>query len=199
MLVLLGKSRSDRARQELRAAALHLKDPTLLLFAVQSLLQLGEIPEATTVERVLASDGQRATLLTVLKERGHLDLAPARWRTQDSLARSVLAHWLRDDGDVRCFPPKIELLGVVPEGERDAYVYRFKTRSDKGAPWLAGLAGLFPRSADPSATPAEGTLSDFEPAESAEPAQHAARMLALIRAENERRAQEGSRADAGAR
>jgi hypothetical protein len=189
LLDVLGQCRTERAREELRKAAHELTDPTLLYFAVRSMLDLGDPPDTIAIERVLASDAERFRMVEVLEERDMLRLAPAHWRTQEAIARSTLARWLLYPTEVGCVPKEIELAAVVPRGGRDAYVYRFRTPRFHGGRWLAGLAGVFPRGGEPSLDHADTTFSDFQPIERGKPAEHAARILALLEAQAKQRAE----------
>ncbi len=180
LLDLFGCLPADAVAQDLHAA-LALKDPHLLYVAARSLLSHGTTPPAATLERIAAADETRVWLHQLLSDADRLDLFPARYLTQDALARSQLAEWLAERDHLGRVPDEIEPMEVVtldagpPDGLLDFHVFRYRVLppapgAERG--WLAGVAGPYLRSAEPTTDDHGGTFSAFEPANSEKPSVH---------------------------
>ena len=142
-------------------------------------LEAGETPPAEDLERFAADRATRKVLHEELDERGKLDLFPARFLTQESMAEADLCAWLNHPNELGTVPDEIELMDVVParggafDGHR-YYLFRYRTHAPHWAAndgWMAGVAGPYPAEG-PVARTAAGTFSRFEPWGQRTPEEH---------------------------
>jgi hypothetical protein len=161
--------------------ALTYRDPHLLYVATRSLLGHDQVPPPAVIDRIAASDETRVWLYQLLTDAGRLELFPARELTQPALAASQLAEWLAERDHLGRVPDELEPLDVVtidagaPDGLLDFFVFRFRILppapgNERG--WLAGVAGPYLRSAEPTIDDHGGTYSAMEPADGKTAAEH---------------------------
>lgn len=190
MLDLLRYVPGKSALKPLREA-LTFSDPRLLHFAATSLLARGEDVDAAVLETIAASPEMRAWLHRQLKEQGQLALFPQKYLTQEALAESELVDWLIFPTELGMAPDEIELMKVVPVdtgepgGIYDYYVFRFRHPEATNG-WMAGVAGSFLRSDEPTADANGDTWSSFESWDSKTPEEHVGDMGELLAKARER-------------
>jgi hypothetical protein len=164
--------------------ALTYRDPHLLYVATRSLMSHDVVPPAAIFERMAAADETRVWLYQLLVDADRRDLFPARHFTQEAFARSQLADWLAARDHLGRIPESFTLLAIVPvdagppDGILDFYVFSFP--SDHGT--LAGVAGPYLRSAEPTIDDHAGTFSALELAAAKTPADHVGDAAAILRA-----------------
>jgi hypothetical protein len=165
LLDLMGCLPYDLVQTDL-AEALEYEDPELLYYTVNSLLTHQVPLRGKVIEKIAASDATRAWLFETLVKAQQPHLFPERWRTQEAFARSALAATVRRErGEV---PDEIELLEVVPDGDADHYLMRFRflpphELAERG--WMGGVAGPFRRADAPTTDDQLGSWTEFrEPA-----------------------------------
>jgi hypothetical protein len=152
---------------------------------VVSALDAGETPAAADLERFAADRATRKVLHEELEERGRLDLFPAGFLTQESMAEADMCAWLNHPNELAAIPDEIELMEVVPSpGDAGGryYLFRYRVREPHWAAkdgWMAGVAGPYP-AGGPVARTARGTFSRFEAYDSRTPAEHVRAVHDLI-------------------
>jgi hypothetical protein len=163
--------------------ASRLQDARLAGFAVGSLLRLRGSVEAAVLERVAANPQMRDWLFDELGRQGKRQLFPAQWATQKAFAEADMVSWLIYPTELGRAPDEIELMKVVsedfgpPDGVMDWYLFRFRTKPPHWSAkdgWMAGIAGPFKRSEEPSTRSYGDTFSTFTPWDSKTPEQHVA-------------------------
>lgn len=168
--------------------ALQLNDPYLSMFAVISLLRLGESVQPIDIAVVAADAEMRNSLYDQLAELDKSYLFPAQYRTQEAFAESEMVRWLAYPTELGRAPDKTELMQVFSEKDGDDvldfYLFRFMTEpphhsADNG--WMAGLAGPFIRSEAPSTTAHGFTFSKFDRWDSRAPKAHFQDIAELLR------------------
>jgi hypothetical protein len=174
VLDLLGRCPGEAAADELRAA-LDLTDPWLLAWAVAGLARHGEEIPAEPLERAAADPESRTVLFDALRDANRLDEMPPEHRTQAALAEADMVRWCAFPTELERPPEAIELMEVLPvDGDREVYVFRFRGGSGEDRKkWVAGVAGPFPKDADPPEPHGEATFSDFTPWEDRTAREHA--------------------------
>jgi hypothetical protein len=163
LLDILGYVPGTEVTDELQAA-LSLSDCRLAMFAAVSLLRQGHVLPPDPVERIAACDETRSAFRELLDEVGYGFLFPSAYQSPESAARCAMVTWLTSPEGWECAPDTMNLIDIV---EDDIFVFEFCT--DEGH-WSASegmVAGIAGRE----------TFSDFKPANSATPKEHAWRML----------------------
>jgi hypothetical protein len=170
-------------------AALGLRDPRLVYFALTSLLAHHRPLPAPSLDAVAASAEMRNALYDKLAEGHQEALFPARYRTQPAFAESNMVRWLIYPTELGRVPDKIELKKIValdtkgPEGFLDYYVFRFRTLPPHETAkdgWIAGVAGPFLRKDAPTTDAQGGTFSEFERWDARTPEEHVGDMQELL-------------------
>jgi hypothetical protein len=165
LLDILGYVPGKEVTDELQSA-LTLTDCRLVMFAAVSLLRQRNVLPPEVIEHIAACDETRGAFRQLLNEIGFSFLFPPAYQDRESAARSAMVDWLTSPEGWECAPDRLHLLEIVDD---DIFVYAFSTA---GGHWssnqepMAGIAG-------------RETFSDFRPAGSATPQEHAWRMLGL--------------------
>jgi hypothetical protein len=142
--------------------ALDYQDPALLYYTVNSLLTHRVPLRGRVLEKIAASDETRIWLYETLRGAEQPGLFPERWRTQEAFARAALAAFVRRErGEI---PDEIELVEVIPDGDGDHYLLRFRflpphELAERG--WMGGVAGPFLRADAPTTDDQLGTWTEF--------------------------------------
>lgn len=174
--------------EELRQA-LGYRDPRLKLAAAISLVRLHELVPRRVWDELAADRETRLELFEALERLDRLNLFPPRHLSQAALAESDLARWLANNGESGQPPARIELVKVVSvdpetdEGILDFYVFRFlrhPPQEGKPVEWLAGVAGPYPRRAQPTGTSESSPHSNFEPIDAKWPEEHIGNLIEII-------------------
>lgn len=162
-----------RMEKSLRRA-LRLSDGRFRYFALRSLVLRGAAVDAKAIEAVAAVDEVRGKLFHLLEERGRRAEFPAAWATQEALARGRLVDWLQWDKGLACVPRAIELGKIVTIGDADWFVFRFSPEGSRRTEraMLAGVAGPYAKSSEPTAEGGDQTSSLFEPYDAKTPEEH---------------------------
>ncbi|MCC6524700.1 MAG: hypothetical protein IT373_18735 [Polyangiaceae bacterium] len=167
VLAYLGK---DTATVDVLRRGEALRDPRLRLFAILSLLRLGEAPDNPAVLAVASDPETRGDLFSALSSIGRRGLFPTSQSAQAQLAESDMVRWLTYPTELGCAPEHIELMKTV---ERDLgstkgilvyYVFRFRTDPPHWAAkdgWLAGVSGPFRKEEFPTMDSWGDTFSSF--------------------------------------
>ncbi len=184
---LFGYFNDARVVSEL-SSYLKVRDNKLKMFAVVSLIKLGQNVEPSVLEEVAADAESRKWLFDNLSSLDREQLYPDKFKTQEAFAESDLVNWLLYPTELGRKPDAIELMRVVEvdskseDGMVEFYVFRFKSNhedwSDKG--WIAGVSGYFPVKHKPSTEAGGYTFSSFEKWEDKTPEQHVAEIRNLI-------------------
>lgn len=181
MLDLMGYFDTPEIRAELDEA-LSYRDPWLKLFAVTSSLRGGTVVPAVHFAEVAAAPETRGWLFRHLREQNRPELFPSMYATQPLLAESAMVSWLTYPTELGSIPDSIELMRRVTVGDKEYYLFRFKSTdpdwTEEG--WMAGVAGPFDRTAPPSPDAGGSTFSQFEPWESKTPEEHLKSLSELL-------------------
>lgn len=152
-------------------------DNSLAYCGVLGLVRQGVTVRKSMIEK-LADDAElRVKLYTELTEMGRLDLFPATYRTQQSIAESHLVSWLVADYDYA--PSDIQFIEereVEVEGVRGR-AYLFKYAYDDGDSWYAAISGLQPLDREQLALTADVVGSQYKEMGSQSIDQHFAELL----------------------
>ncbi|MEM7434504.1 MAG: HEAT repeat domain-containing protein [Myxococcota bacterium] len=167
-----------------------LQDPRVKMFAVLSLLKLGEAPSSQSLQDVAEDAQSRGHLFRVLEARGALDLMPASQRTQEKLAEADMVSWLTYPTELARAPDEIELRETVEvDAGKDGggvfvyYVFRFRTRKPHWAAkdgWMAGISGPFRKAEMPTMTGWGDTFSTFTKWEEFDVSEHLSSIRQLM-------------------
>lgn len=178
--------RSDAVVDVLMKADATIPDPRPRLFALASLVRLGEEPSASSFGAVASDFECRITLFRALSELGRLDLFPESESAQEKLAESELVNWLIFPTELGKAPDAVELMKTLetPAGPDNdlviIYVFRFKAELPQ-APgesfWMAGIAGPYPKADIPTANGGGYTFSGFTPWEEMSADEHLAELV----------------------
>jgi hypothetical protein len=166
LLDILGYVPGPEVAAELQQA-LTLSDERLVMYAALSLLRQGHALSPATIDRIAACDETRVLFHESLAEMGYQFLFPPSHADSQSIARSKLVAWLTHPNEWECAPDEIELVSDFGE---DLFLYQFRTTGNHRTSrlgWVAGISGRV-------------TFSDYHSAGTADPAEHARRMLAQI-------------------
>lgn len=202
ILDLMGYFAVDKVERSLRKA-LEYKDPRLSLFALLSLVRLGQDVEPHHIEKVAASSEARRWLFEKLKEMSKDHLFPEGYRTQEALAESCMVDWLCFPTELARVPDEIQLMKVFTfeneDGVFDYFIFRFRSdNSDwKQSGWMAGVAGPFPKRDEPTTEDRGGTFSSFESWESRTPEQHLEHLVGIVAQAAEYQNRPGGRTSSG--
>jgi len=117
------------------------KDPAVQLDAAILLIKNNKKVDDSILLNIAAKSQFRARLFKRLSEIGHVALFPAKYKNQDSLARSVL---LNDKGyskfsDIACVGKQL-----VTVNNKKGYVFFYKYKVKKDDDWHLGISGLQP-------------------------------------------------------
>ena len=194
MLDLIACLPRDVARKPLQAAFTY-RDPRLKYFAVSSYAkQYGTAPRRRVAEAA-ANPEVRAWLFETLDDLRLTRLIPARYRNQESIAESELVRWLIHENELGEAPATVVLEDVISidtetsHGVVDYYVFRFRADSPAWAAergWMAGVAGGYPRHAQPTTSHDDHVFSRFEAIDDRAPADHVGDLSQLYDAWQER-------------
>ena len=163
VLDLLGRLPGEDAGAEL-VAALDLTDPWLLAWALAGLARRGDDLPTGPLATASADPESRWVVFEALRDAGRLDEMPEQHRTQAALAESDLVRWCSFPTELSQPPGEIELMDVVGADEGDVYVFRFRGGPEwheQRDEWVAGVAGPFPKDADPPEPHGSRTFSSF--------------------------------------
>ncbi|MCE9580816.1 MAG: hypothetical protein K8W52_47320 [Deltaproteobacteria bacterium] len=185
-LDLVGRLAPAVVANDLDAAARD-RDPAVAVFAVISIVRGGRTPDAAALDAVVRHDRARWVLLQLLSAGDQQSLIPARWRTQEVLARTELAHWLSFPSELGTWPDEMELMNVVSvdaEGGAvlDMYVFKFRMKAPHRTAsrgWMAGVSGPYVRG-EPPRLGGANTFSSMEPADSRTAEEHAGRVAEIL-------------------
>ncbi len=169
--------------------ALEFSDPRLKYFAVLGLLRQGKTIDAEACRAVAASAEMRCYFFEELNRLGRPELFPPEFRTQAALAESAIVNWLIFPTELGRPPDEIELMKTISldtktaDGVIDYYIFRFRTlppheMSAEG--WMAGIAGPFIRSEEPTTRSYGETFSAFDPWDSRSPEEHLGEIQEVI-------------------
>lgn len=137
----------------------------------------------------------RNFLYDELVEQKRASLFPPDLITQSSFAESNMVNWLCWGMELGQPPDEIELMKIVStnteteDGTVDYYLFRFRTHPPHWAAkdgWMAGISGSFPRDGGPYTHAGGHTFSCFDPWDIMTPEEHVAKILAVLRASDER-------------
>jgi hypothetical protein len=177
-----------------------LQDPRVKMFAVLSLLKLGEAPSAQSLQDVAEDAESRGHLFGVLEARRALDLMPAPQRTQEKLAEADMVSWLTYPTELARAPDEIELMKTVKvDAGKDNggifvyYVFRFRTREPHWAAkdgWMAGISGPFRKDEMPTMTGWGDTFSTFTKWEEFDVSEHLSSVRQLMQTWREHHAKQ---------
>ena len=195
-LDLMGYIPTGEVRKELRAA-MEFRDPVPKVFAIQSLLMLGEKVDAKDAELVAVFAEKRCLLVDILTRFGKQDLLPEKYKTQAMLAEGNMVNWLVYPTELGRAPDEIELMKVItvktPDGLSDYFLFRFRTLGDHWAAkdgWMAGVTGPYLKQNQPTTSDGGDTFSTFAKWESKTPDEHVQAIRELIAESWKRRARE---------
>ena len=126
--------------------------------AIQALIQNKQALDPLAVEKLATDHYYRVSLYSSLKEDGRLNLFPARFHNQKSIAESELFSIAADDGE----PSKMEAIGerVLPYRGKRMKFYLFKVTYDYeggSKETYLGVAGPFDISSKEIKTETEAT------------------------------------------
>lgn len=180
--------RSDDSVAALRQAE-SLEDPRVGLFAVLSLLELGETPAPESLRDVAGDPESRGHLFRRLQSSNALDLMPSSERTQEKLAEADMVAWLTYPTELGRAPDQIELMNTA---EVDAgadggvfvyYVFRFRTHEPHWSAkdgWMAGISGPFRKEDMPTMDGWGETFSAFTKWDEFDASQHLSSVRQLM-------------------
>jgi hypothetical protein len=166
---LLGYFNTDNSIKELKEY-ISLKDSKLKMFAIRSLLKLGQEVDKKEIELVASNPETRNYIYDALLLMKKDDLIPEQYRTQSAFAESDMVNWLTYPTELGRAPDKIELMKVVEvdtksnDGVVEFYIFRFMSNHEnwKDEGWMVGLSGYFPKKDKPSTLSYGYTFSTFE-------------------------------------
>ena len=167
-----------------------INDPRLSLFALRSLLVLKKDLPDEAVNMVAADDEMRGMLYESFRSNGIQQRFPAKFATQEALARSEMVRWLIYPTELDRAPNDIELMKVVsqetggPDGIVDIYLFRFRTTGTHWVAkdgWMVGIAGGYRRADEPTTEDLGETFSNFEKWDGKTPEQHVDDIVRLVR------------------
>ena len=156
-------------------------DPHPRMFAILSLLRLGEEPTREALAAVAGDSETRGTLLEELERLHRVELFPGQELDQEKIAESALVEWLSHPMELGRPPHSIELMETAElETEEDSgifvvyYVFRFRVKRPlfRKSRWFAGIAGPYLKHEIPTTHAHGHTFSRFEPWESRTAAEH---------------------------
>lgn len=185
MIDLVGYLDAPEVRRVMRDC-LTLGDTKLKYFAAMHLLRVAEAVDADEIASIAADGEVRGFMHDKLASMGKLDLMPAKYRTQESLAEANMVHWLVYPTELARVPDEIELMATVAgktNKDEVIYLFRFRTHPPHWAAengWIAGIAGSFPRRGPPSTTGGGSTFSSFQKWDSATPEEHIRAIVDLL-------------------
>lgn len=197
LIDLAGAMPVEDAEPVLRRA-LRLRDPRLVMFAIESALDHGLTIPTASLAHACTSPQSAAYVWRLHEQRGLLPRLPAACRDQTVLAAGVLTEALWFGSDYDRAPDELELLERVsfdagpPDGWLDVYVFRYRSGDE---PWLAGAAGPFLRADGLTTKDRGGTATDLGPADEVVP-QEVYTRDDVLKWWRERRAEEARAADA---
>ena len=138
-------------------------------------------PDTDSITQCANDPCRRVHVYTLLVQLGRLDLFPAEFVNQQSIAESQLVNWLEHPNELKNPPDEIELVKIVtlpgeePVGPINYYLFKFRTFEPHWAAhegWMAGVAGPYPaRSNDIHVFPG-GTFSELDAFDSKTPEEH---------------------------
>jgi hypothetical protein len=177
-----------------------LQDPRVKMFAVLSLLKLGEAPGSRSLLDVAEDAESRGHLFRALEARGALDLMPASQRTQEKLAEADMVAWLTYPTELARAPDEIELMKTVEVNAGKGgggvfvyYVFRFRTHEPHWAAkdgWMAGISGPFRKDEMPTMTGWGDTFSSFTKWEEFDASDHLSSVRELMQVWREHHAKQ---------
>ena len=184
-LDLLGQFPEPEIEEVLKEAA-ESRDPRLVYFAVEPLLDRSLPVPPSAIDTVADSLEMRESLFKLLRDRDRLDLFPERHRNQRALAASDLARWLTYPTELGTLPTELELMDVIirdrPEGgPLEYYVFRFRGSETSDRQWMAGVAGGYASDEAPTTTSTGETFSQFTPWDGTTSSDHLDAILEKLR------------------
>jgi hypothetical protein len=162
---------SARQRKQMAARLAPVMDP----------IKGGQIPDPDAIFEFAANPQTRNGFFLALKDAGKAEYFPSEFLNRKAFAESNLVNWLCHPNELKSAPDEIQLVKVVTiptteVGDVEWYLFKYRTRpphwaADKG--WMAGVAGPYPKTADPSlVVDAPGTFSEMDPIASKPPDEH---------------------------
>ncbi|MDB5032884.1 MAG: TraB/GumN family protein [Chlorobi bacterium] len=130
------------------------RDKDVAFSAAISMLRLREQVDPEVLQNIAADDILRIRLYRKLEEINRLDVFPARYRDQRSIAWSALAEWVNndqeEDGDPVDSSAVIDERIVTHGGETGrAFLFKFRFAGSSEKPrWYVGISGLQPKAGD---------------------------------------------------
>ncbi|MGD8456805.1 MAG: hypothetical protein PVF83_10495 [Anaerolineales bacterium] len=188
LLDVMGYLSNSKMIEELYKA-LSFQDPRLKLFALISLLRMGEMVDDSELLILGSTAETRNLLYEKLDLLGQLERYPQEFYTKQAFAESDMVNWLSYPTEFGQVPDQIELMKVVTidtetdDGIIEYFLFRFRTLPPHWAAedgWMAGVSGPYMQTDLPAAISPEGTFSVFDPWESKSPEDHLRRIQEIL-------------------
>lgn len=168
-------------RVELLERATRLKDPSLVLFALISLIKKGGSPPREAVERCARSHETRADLYRQLQHQNRLDLFPQAFLTFEAFAAAAMTEWLMYPAELGYEPATLELIAQAEGARGDEpgvmCLWRF---SNAEGQLFAAASGPYPVSRPAEPLRGQDTFSNFTEWEKLTPEGHLEEILGTL-------------------
>ena len=188
---LLGHFKMPQVTDELRRY-MQLKDHHAVLYAIKSLLRMGEKVDAAIINEIAADVETRNLLHDAMRDFGKINEFPSIYKTQAAFAESDMVNWLIYPTELGRKPDAIELMKVVQQKTADGnalfYLFRFKSDYDtwKKDGWMAGMSGYYTIADTPTTYSRGYSFSAFDKWEEKTAQQHFERLMGILGDANEK-------------
>jgi uncharacterized protein YbaP (TraB family) len=117
------------------------KDDDVKLSTAILMLRNKRIVADSVLENLAAKDQYRSRLLKELEDIEQTNLFPSKYKTQESLAKSIL---LADKSEEKFHAIELVAKKLIEVKNKKGYVYFFKYKLKKDDEWKMGISGLQP-------------------------------------------------------